>query len=95
MKYYCLSLAAGCLVGVIYGIINVRSPAPPVIALVGLLGILAGEQSVEIFRQRFLADTPIADPASVSTGEMSDVNNNGQNQHGNVHNTKPDSSPQG
>ncbi len=44
MKVYLASLAAGLLVGVIYGLINVRSPAPPVIALIGLLGILAGEQ---------------------------------------------------
>jgi XapX domain-containing protein len=44
MKPYLLSLAAGLLVGVIYSLLNVRSPAPPVIALVGLLGILVGEQ---------------------------------------------------
>jgi len=44
MKPYLLSLAVGLLVGVIYALCNVRSPAPPVIALVGLLGILAGEQ---------------------------------------------------
>jgi XapX domain-containing protein len=44
MKSYLLSAAVGLLVGVIYALFNVRSPAPPVIALVGLLGILAGEQ---------------------------------------------------
>ncbi|MDH0739458.1 XapX domain-containing protein [Achromobacter sp. AGC78] len=44
MKVYLVSLALGLLVGVIYALFNVRSPAPPVIALVGLLGILAGEQ---------------------------------------------------
>ncbi len=44
MKTYLMSLAAGVLVGVIYNLINVRSPAPPVVALIGLLGILAGEQ---------------------------------------------------
>jgi XapX domain-containing protein len=44
MKPYLFSLAAGLLVGVIYSLINVRSPAPPVIALIGLLGILIGEQ---------------------------------------------------
>ncbi|MCU7375256.1 XapX domain-containing protein [Paucibacter sp. O1-1] len=44
MKPYLLSLAIGLLVGVIYALFNVRSPAPPVIALVGLLGILVGEQ---------------------------------------------------
>jgi XapX domain-containing protein len=44
MKIYLITLSVGLLVGVIYGLLNVRSPAPPVIALVGLLGILAGEQ---------------------------------------------------
>ncbi len=44
MKAYLISLAVGLLVGAIYGFLNVRSPAPPVIALVGLLGILVGEQ---------------------------------------------------
>lgn len=44
MKVYLISLAVGVLVGVIYALLNVRSPAPPVVALVGLLGILIGEQ---------------------------------------------------
>lgn len=44
MKAYVLSLGAGLLVGVIYSLLQVRSPAPPLIALLGLLGILAGEQ---------------------------------------------------
>ena len=50
MKIHLLSLGAGLLVGVIYGLIGVRSPAPPVIALLGLLGILAGEQIVPVAR---------------------------------------------
>ena len=44
MKMYLMSLGAGLLVGIIYALIEVRSPAPPVIALLGLLGILVGEQ---------------------------------------------------
>jgi XapX domain-containing protein len=44
MKVYIVSLAVGLLVGLIYGVLNVRSPAPPVIALIGLLGMLLGEQ---------------------------------------------------
>lgn len=44
MKPYLLSLAAGLLVGGIYSLLGVRSPAPPAIALIGLLGILLGEQ---------------------------------------------------
>jgi XapX domain-containing protein len=46
MRMYVVSLAAGVLVGIIYGLLDVRSPAPPVVALVGLLGILLGEQVV-------------------------------------------------
>ncbi|ANK77558.1 MULTISPECIES: XapX domain-containing protein [Ensifer] len=46
MKLYLMSLGAGLLVGIVYSLLNVRSPAPPVIALVGLLGILLGEQIV-------------------------------------------------
>lgn len=44
MKPYLAALGAGLLVGIVYSMLNVRSPAPPVIALVGLLGILIGEQ---------------------------------------------------
>jgi XapX domain-containing protein len=51
MKVYILSLAVGVLVGVIYSLLNVRSPAPPLVALVGLLGILIGEQAIPIARQ--------------------------------------------
>ena len=61
MKMYLLSLGAGLLVGVIYSLLNVRSPAPPVIALVGLLGILAGEQIPPLVRQWLHRD-----PAQVS-----------------------------
>ena len=51
MKIYVISLAAGLLVGVIYSLLNVRSPAPPLVALLGLLGMLAGEQIVPVARQ--------------------------------------------
>ncbi|CVI63651.1 MULTISPECIES: XapX domain-containing protein [Agrobacterium] len=50
MKVYLLSLGAGLLVGIVYSLLNVRSPAPPVIALVGLLGILVGEQIIPFAR---------------------------------------------
>jgi XapX domain-containing protein len=59
MKIYILSLAVGLLVGAIYGLLNVRSPAPPVIALVGLLGILVGEQIPPLVKQ-FLDKEPVA-----------------------------------
>ena len=55
MKIYIVSLTVGLLVGAIYGLLNVRSPAPPVVALVGLLGILAGEQIPPLVRH-YMAD---------------------------------------
>lgn len=48
MKLYVVSLAIGILVGVIYGALHFRSPAPPVVALIGLLGMLIGEQLVPL-----------------------------------------------
>jgi XapX domain-containing protein len=50
VKAYLISLAVGALVGVIYGMLRVKSPAPPTIALVGLFGMLAGEQLVVLVR---------------------------------------------
>lgn len=50
MKLYLASLGAGLLVGIVYSLVHVRSPAPPVVALVGLFGILVGEQIVPVAR---------------------------------------------
>ncbi len=46
MMIYVWSFAVGLLVGVLYYLINIHSPAPPLVALVGLLGMLAGEQLI-------------------------------------------------
>ncbi|HEX7874310.1 MAG TPA: DUF1427 family protein [Sphingobium sp.] len=51
MKAYLLSLGAGLLAGFVYSLIGVRSPAPPVIALIGLAGILLGEQALPLARR--------------------------------------------
>jgi XapX domain-containing protein len=59
MKTYLISLAAGLLVGVIYSLLNVRSPAPPVVALIGLLGMLAGEQIPPVIKSLWLRE-PLA-----------------------------------
>ncbi len=61
MKIYLLSLGAGLLVGVVYSLLNVRSPAPPVVALIGLLGILVGEQLVPLAKSMWARE-----PAAVS-----------------------------
>lgn len=55
---YLISLGAGVLAGLLYGLINVRSPAPPAIALIGLLGMLIGEQIVPVAK-RMIGGEPI------------------------------------
>lgn len=57
MKTYAASLAIGLLVGVIYALFNVRSPAPPIVALVGLLGILLGEQLPPLVRHFWVKES--------------------------------------
>ena len=44
MKVMSISFAVGVFVGILYGVIRVKSPAPPIIALLGLLGMVLGEQ---------------------------------------------------
>jgi XapX domain-containing protein len=43
MKGYILSFLVGLGVGVVYALLRVKSPAPPLVALVGLLGMVLGE----------------------------------------------------
>lgn len=52
MKPYLISLLMGAIAGVLYYVIRVQSPAPPAIALLGLLGMLIGEQLVPIVHRK-------------------------------------------
>jgi XapX domain-containing protein len=54
-----LSFVVGLGVGVLYGLIRVKSPAPPIVALLGLLGMVLGEQ-VGIWIQTKKVDIPRA-----------------------------------
>ena len=47
MRAFILSFTVGVAIGLIYGFIRVKSPAPPIIALLGLLGMVLGEQVAE------------------------------------------------
>lgn len=76
---YLVSLAIGLGVGVLYGLLGARSPAPPIIALLGLLGMLAGEAAVSWAKNR----TTVADAAahclhakSFATAEPDDCKRN-------------------
>jgi len=51
MKSYLTALGIGLMVGAIYSLLGTRSPAPPVVALLGLLGMLLGEQAVPLVKQ--------------------------------------------
>ena len=60
MKAMLISFAVGLAVGVVYGLLRVKSPAPPLVALVGLLGMVWGEQVAV----RFLVKTPVSSDAN-------------------------------
>jgi XapX domain-containing protein len=64
MNAFIISLAMGVVVGIVYGLSGVRSPAPPIIALVGLLGMVVGEQAVTLVKAHF--SPPAADESSRS-----------------------------
>jgi XapX domain-containing protein len=63
MKAYWIALATGVLVGGIYGLLNVKSPAPPYIALLGLLGMVLGEQAMTYIRSEGFKLPSVARPA--------------------------------
>lgn len=44
---YSKALLVGALVGVLYAALRVKAPAPPPVALFGLLGILLGQAAME------------------------------------------------
>ena len=44
MRVLFISFVVGLGVGILYGLIRVKSPAPPIVASLGLLGMVLGEQ---------------------------------------------------
>jgi XapX domain-containing protein len=44
MKMITVSFVVGLAVGIVCGLIRVKSPEPPIVALLGLLGMVLGEQ---------------------------------------------------
>ena len=57
---YILSLGAGLIVGVLYALVGIRSPAPPLVALIGLLGMVLGESGIMLLKQRATRAAPPA-----------------------------------
>jgi XapX domain-containing protein len=44
MKPFFFSFVVGCAVGLLYAALRVKSPALPLVALLGLLGMVLGEE---------------------------------------------------
>jgi XapX domain-containing protein len=73
---YLISLGAGIVVGLLYYFSRVQSPAPPLVALAGLLGIVIGEHAIPFVQAQWgqpaqharRAEPPA--PAAASTHEL-------------------------
>ncbi len=50
---YLISLGVGLGVGLLYSLLRVQSPAPPIIALIGLLGMVIGEHAIPTIKSQF------------------------------------------
>jgi XapX domain-containing protein len=50
MREYLLSITLGLIVGGVYSLLGTRPPAPPIVMLLGLLGMLTGERLVIFVR---------------------------------------------
>jgi XapX domain-containing protein len=72
MKAMTISFAVGLLVGAVYAVLRVRSPAPPLVALAGLLGMVWGEQLTQRFTNRPAAvhQAPASQEAPLKTERL-------------------------
>src|SRR5580693_4583613 len=77
MKVLFVSFVVGLGVGLLYGLIRVKSPAPPIVALLGLLGMVLGEQ-LGIWIQTKKLDVPRA-AAVCLVGERYDSGTSARN----------------
>ena len=68
MKAMLISFAVGLLVGVAYALLRVKSPAPPLVALAGLLGMVWGEQLIERFLAHKRADAHVSSAQDAVSG---------------------------
>ncbi|CAG9225761.1 XapX domain-containing protein [Paraburkholderia tropica] len=69
---YLISLGAGLVVGLLYYFSRVQSPAPPLIALAGLLGIVIGEHAIPFVQAQL--KQPVAQTQSQTQSQSQPVN---------------------
>lgn len=55
---YLISLGVGMGIGLLYSLLRVQSPAPPLIALLGLLGMVIGEHAIPTIKSQLAATNP-------------------------------------
>jgi XapX domain-containing protein len=60
---YIVSLSVGFGVGLLYWLLKVQSPAPPLIALAGLLGMVLGEHAIPVVKSQFFAQSQAVEVA--------------------------------
>jgi XapX domain-containing protein len=65
---YIISLGVGFGVGLLYWLLKVQSPAPPLIALAGLLGMVLGEHAIPVVKAQFFAEAAEAPVAVQAAG---------------------------
>jgi XapX domain-containing protein len=65
---YIISLGVGFGVGLLYWLLKVQSPAPPLIALAGLLGMVLGEHAIPVVKAQFFAQTTTVHVAQKMNG---------------------------
>jgi XapX domain-containing protein len=85
MKALLISFVVGLLVGVVYGVIRVKSPAPPIVALLGLLGMVLGEQAGGWLLTKKIQATNVASLYIVSEHKDQQQRSNAQSVTSSVH----------
>lgn len=68
---FVISLGVGFGVGLLYWLLKVQSPAPPLIALAGLLGMVLGEHAIPVVKAQFAISASAPKPAPVSANHAS------------------------
>ncbi|MFI1422326.1 DUF1427 family protein [Streptomyces sp. NPDC020731] len=63
-----LSFAAGLLMGALYWAMDLTSPAPPLLGLTGLAGIVLGERAATAVRDRPARRRPAPPPSAAEEG---------------------------
>ena len=62
------SFAAGLLMGALYWALDLTSPAPPLLGLTGLAGIVLGERAATAVRDRPARRRPAPPPSAAEEG---------------------------